>query len=304
MPIGKRVVRRVDNAKPLTWSQSTLEQHVVSSTPCPTSLPSEHPITLVCVSDTHNTEPEVPAGDVLLHSGDLTYYGKFDELQKQLDWIASLPHTHKVVIGGNHDLVLDEACDEMDEMLAEKQPASELRAKLNWHDIIYLEKSSVTLDFPSGRSLKIYGSPYTPEHGRGSFQYDPAEDVWSNTIPEGTEVLMTHGPPKGYHDAAVGGHAGCPHLLREIWRVKPRLVLFGHIHSARGMSAINYNEPTRTRDRARMGEHPSVGETLHAVAASKLGGHKAPDALIVNASTMGPGRPWYDPKDRYTVLQI
>src|SRR5438067_1571839 len=67
------------------------------------------PITVVCISDSHNTQPAVPDGDVLLHAGDLTEAGTFDELQAQMDWLNSLPHRYKVAISGNHDLVLDPA---------------------------------------------------------------------------------------------------------------------------------------------------------------------------------------------------
>lgn len=43
------------------------------------------PVRTVCISDTHNIQPELPDGDVLLHAGDLTNRGTFDELQAQLD---------------------------------------------------------------------------------------------------------------------------------------------------------------------------------------------------------------------------
>jgi hypothetical protein len=65
-------------------------------------------ISVVCISDTHNTKPSLPDGDLLLHAGDLTQYGLFDELQAQLDWLNAQPHQHKIIIAGNHDLILDE----------------------------------------------------------------------------------------------------------------------------------------------------------------------------------------------------
>ncbi|KAG9632525.1 hypothetical protein KCU69_g20257, partial [Aureobasidium melanogenum] len=62
------------------------------------------PIRVVCLSDTHCQIPaSVPDGDLLIHAGDLTQAGTPKELQAQLDWLNSLPHTHKVVIAGNHD---------------------------------------------------------------------------------------------------------------------------------------------------------------------------------------------------------
>lgn len=64
----------------------------------------EKPIRIVCVSDTHNLQPELPDGDILLHAGDLTVHGTFDEIQAQLTWLDGQSHRFKIVIAGNdHD---------------------------------------------------------------------------------------------------------------------------------------------------------------------------------------------------------
>lgn len=55
----------------------------------------------VLLSDTHTRTFKVPDGDVLIHSGDLTVTGTIEQLKMTIDWICSLPHTHKVVIAGN-----------------------------------------------------------------------------------------------------------------------------------------------------------------------------------------------------------
>ncbi len=49
-------------------------------------------ITLVCFSDTHNTQPEVPDGDLLIHAGDLSQSGRLDEVQTTVDWLKTLNH--------------------------------------------------------------------------------------------------------------------------------------------------------------------------------------------------------------------
>lgn len=128
-------------------------------------------IRIVCISDTHNATPPVEEGDILLHAGDLSNGGTLRELQNQLDWIASLPHKHKVVIGGNHDMLLD----------PDFVAARGLRFKpggtadeLDWHDIHYLCNESLELELPQGR-VRIFGSPNTPAPRgiKGAFQYDP-----------------------------------------------------------------------------------------------------------------------------------
>lgn len=53
-----------------------------------------------------------------------------------------------------------------------------------------------------------------------------------------TDILITHGPPKNHLDLGLG----CPHLLREVWRVKPRLHVFGHIHWGAGTEPVYFDE--------------------------------------------------------------
>lgn len=50
----------------------------------------------VCVSDTHSRAFDVPLGDVLVHSGDLTNLGTVVEFKKTMDWLYSLPHKLKM----------------------------------------------------------------------------------------------------------------------------------------------------------------------------------------------------------------
>jgi hypothetical protein len=95
-------------------------------------------ITLVCIFDTHNSTPSgIPDGGILLHAGDLTNKGTFAELQAQLDWINTLPHPHKVVIGGNHDRILDE--EFVSKHPNRSEPGdSDRRYQLDWGSITYL----------------------------------------------------------------------------------------------------------------------------------------------------------------------
>lgn len=67
------------------------------------------------------------------------------------------------------------------------------------------------------------------------FGYDIIKPHW-DMIPENTDVLITHGPPHGILDQTVRGklHVGCQELLEAVYRIKPKLHLFGHIHEARG----------------------------------------------------------------------
>ncbi|KKZ68686.1 hypothetical protein EMCG_05721 [[Emmonsia] crescens] len=191
---------------------------------------STKPIQVVCISDTHNLTREVSYGDLLIHAGDLTQHGSFDELHDQLRWLSTLPHPHKVVIAGNHDLLLDSD-------FAERYPtrfpghSGSSVFNLDWNDVDYLRDRSVTLNFSNGRRLKIYGSPQTPEFGVWAFQYPVIRDVWTHRIPDNTNIVVVHGPPVLHCDV---GKKGDGYLLRELRRVKPQLVVFGHIHDGYG----------------------------------------------------------------------
>lgn len=85
----------------------------------------EDKVRFVCISDTHDTlhRLQVPYGDVLVHCGDFTNLGDRHEIEAFNDAIGrlicplkksilgKLPHRHKIVIGGNHDLGFDETED-------------------------------------------------------------------------------------------------------------------------------------------------------------------------------------------------
>ncbi|WOO82728.1 putative rhamnogalacturonate lyase C [Vanrija pseudolonga] len=249
-------------------------------------LPPEKRITAVCISDTHNTQPDIPDGDVLFHSGDLTSFGTAAELQAQLDWLASLPHRYKVVIPGNHDKVLDETFVEPRRDLGKRED-------LNWHDLTYLLYSSVTLEFPDqARSLKVYGDPLTPAYGGWAFQHRRKEDTWRNTVPAGTDVLLSHGPPLGHLDDGKGS----PWLLRELRRARPRLLVFGHIHESRGTEVLDHSDwDAWARDRLNQPTTPGILEVVATVVVLLVGriysavvGRRAPqNTVLVNAASMG-----------------
>jgi hypothetical protein len=55
-------------------------------------------------------------------------------------------------------------------------------------------------------------------------------DALYDTVPQGTNILITHGPPLGILDDGQG----CSALRRAVIRVKPRLHCFGHVHTGYG----------------------------------------------------------------------
>ncbi|KZL75652.1 metallophosphoesterase domain-containing protein [Colletotrichum incanum] len=213
-------------------------------------------VTVVCISDTHNSQPHLPPGDILIHAGDLTASGTKEELRCALDWVKDQPHRFKVVIAGNHDLCLDEnfpnsqigrMVPEAEDGLDENKQGfvgREEEEPLDWSDIIYLNRTSTTLKLVNhhNREIRIYGNPYTPQHGTWAFQYPRSlqPDPWANAVPLVTDILVTHAPPKGHMDDPRGNW-GCEFLLQEVWRTRPRLHVFGHVHCGHGMETVAFD---------------------------------------------------------------
>ncbi|CZT04662.1 hypothetical protein WAI453_007752 [Rhynchosporium graminicola] len=187
-------------------------------------------VKIVCIADTHTNTLDIPDGDVLIHAGDLTNVGSVKEIQAQLDWMESLPHREKIVIAGNHDSYFDP-----------KSRLDEDKGKrLNFRSLHYLENQAITLRFKGGRKLNFYGAPAIPECGGSemAFQYKRGQEPWEGRIPMETDVLITHTPPRYHLDLNLG----CAGLLKEIWRVKPRLHVFGHIHSGHGRETVFWDK--------------------------------------------------------------
>ena len=213
---------------------------------------------MVCISDTHSHIVEdVPEGDILVHAGDLTDDGSVQEIQKQIDWLESLPHKEIVVISGNHDTYLDPRSRPS---LREDQRSG----AVNWGRIHYLQHRRLSLTItpePRGgdmsdatnsrthllsqrsrhRRITLYGAPQIPACGPMSvhaFQYPRGRDAWSETVPEDTDILITHTPPKYHSDLPLPSGMGCEHLAAEVKRVKPTLHVFGHVHWGAGKEVV------------------------------------------------------------------
>ena len=177
---------------------------------------------IVCISDTHggHAKVQVPDGDILVCSGDITPHGRLASLDSFDAWMGQLPHRHKFAIAGNHDFCFEET------------PA-EARAKLR--NVIYLQDEAVEIE-----GLKIYGSPWQPVFCRMAFNLGPDEirKRWA-AIPTDTDVLLTHGPPKGILDCTYDGRrVGCPELSNRLAELKVKLHVFGHIHEGYGQSQV------------------------------------------------------------------
>jgi Icc-related predicted phosphoesterase len=181
---------------------------------------------VAAISDLHGHLPEIPPCDLLLLAGDLCPTANHSPpfQAEWLDttfrpWLDGLTHVRHIVgIAGNHDFVFQE--------LPEQVPTN-----LRW---TYLLDSETNVE-----GLRVWGTPWQPVFFNWAFNLGPEElaQKWA-LIPEGTDILVVHGPPAGWGDFATrrdgGEHVGCPHLAQRIVELSPRLVVFGHIHEGHG----------------------------------------------------------------------
>jgi hypothetical protein len=175
---------------------------------------------IVILGDTHGFHPDVPDGEILIHTGDFTQgWGGRDQVKDVAKWLGDMPHPHKFLVGGNHDGSLfthDEQC----------------RAILWVHGIAYLCHQAAMVG-----DIKIWGSPYHPQFA-GVFGKTRAELslIWESVDPD-IDILITHGPPLYVLDTngMEPEHLGDPELNYLVQRWAPKFHAFGHIHGGYGM---------------------------------------------------------------------
>lgn len=174
-----------------------------------------NPIDILHLSDTHGQHKNLkslPEADVIVHSGDFTFAGSEEEAYDFMNWFCNLPYKHKIFIAGNHDMCMYGA-DHIDGLS---------------RNVHYLYNNSVFID-----GIKFYGIPMFMEDCM-----DGNLDVFINNIPDDTDVLITHMPPKGTCDLANYGkgpeHRGNATLAELLKKLHPTCHLFGHEHDAYG----------------------------------------------------------------------
>lgn len=238
-------------------------------------------LSLIFQADTHSLihhcKFDVPDGDIFIHAGDFTKCGQKNEVIEFNNWIGEfpniplahdvyrilagkLPHKHKLVIAGNHELSFDptfthpfkhlqttcckktggSTLDEIPTLGNTKESLEEAvkveNVKQYLTNCTYLEDEAIEV-----YGLKIYGSPWQPEFCKWAFNLprgEPCLEKW-NLIPEGLDILITHTPPLGHGDlCCTGVRAGCVELLTSVQqRIKPKYHVFGHIHEGYGITS-------------------------------------------------------------------
>lgn len=198
---------------------------------------------IVAISDTHSMHHQVkiPKSDVFIYAGDLCGRSVPGEIPFFINWLKEVPCEHKIIVAGNHDIPLE---------MRDRWSLQDIKDMFQEAGAHYLQDESVEIN-----GFTFYGSPYTPIFFNWAFmEYeDQLENRWRN-IPEKTDVLITHGPPRGILDKNKKGvSCGSLALFKAIKRnSKIRYHIFGHIHEGYGTAYMNgvhyYNVSVCTRN--------------------------------------------------------
>lgn len=206
-----------------------------------------NPIDILHLSDTHGQHKNLkslPEADVIVHSGDFTFAGSEEEAYDFMNWFCNLPYKHKIFIAGNHDMCMYGA-DHIDGLS---------------RNVHYLYNNSVVID-----GIKFYGIPMFMEDCM-----DGNLDVFINNIPDDTDVLITHMPPKGTCDLANYGkgpeHRGNATLAELLKKLHPTCHLFGHEHDAYGKTIkenVIYSNACVVESRYNLINNPTIININH-----------------------------------------
>lgn len=197
-------------------------------------------VRIIHMSNTHNhlnrtaSRNFFPEGDILIHSGGFTLDGTEEEYAQFDAWLGSVKdiYHYRVIVAGLNDV---------------KQCGNDwdfVRANLRNATHVLCHSEAVVL------GLRIYGNPW---HWAHESNYAVKLGAPSSTsgrfddIPEGTNILVTHGPAYGKLDTVVSNtasvkdsqgekvHSGSRELEEAIRHVRPGLHLHGLCAEARGV---------------------------------------------------------------------
>lgn len=171
---------------------------------------------IIAISDTHSIDfthkLKGLEADLLVCAGDMTNIGTPAEILELNNFFDKIKHQFRLgilLIAGNHDRLLQ---------------IDSKRARSLVTNATYLENESIEIE-----GIKFWGSPQQPfinDYWVFGASYTQRERLYKS-IPEGTDVVITHGAPDSM---GLSEYWGCSILRDAILKLKPQVHIFGHIH--------------------------------------------------------------------------
>lgn len=227
---------------------------------------------VVAISDTHlfhSHLPQLPKGDILIHAGDLCYeesrstnakkFMDYKEsggalegkkflqwfrasglpLHEALTWLGERPgFQHRVLVGGNHDFVLEQLGPANAVQLCKCYNVTYLHTKRPPQNLL------LTNGPAKGASVKVWGSGVSFVAGKSetrsvlsgnnAFQISPDEGkefvqgLRPMKLPGSVDIMVVHSPPQMVE--LLSKKAEVDHLSDLIQSVRPKLYVCGHAH--------------------------------------------------------------------------
>lgn len=190
---------------------------------------------ILCISDTHGFHEQlvIPKDvEMIIHAGDISNVKNpglnANECITFLEWYDKLStDICKILVAGNHDTSIE----------------AKLVDPKTYSGIIYLNHESILLTEPYvSKSIKLFGSPYTPSFCNWAFNVPRHRlaPYWED-ISIDTDIVITHGPPKGILDLSANRdgvleQCGDKSLFNKVEEIKPKFHIFGHIHNMSGIT--------------------------------------------------------------------
>lgn len=196
------------------------------------SVIQQNDLKIIAISDVHNRykDLKVPTCDILISAGDYSFEGRSTDTHNFHKWLNEQDARYVISIPGNHELGVEKDFN-LHKVIAEAACPT----------VHFLEEGLVEIE-----GLKIWCSAYTPFFCDWAYNVVGNEELkkhWDR-IPEGIDILVTHGPPYGMLDEVFRPptyeeHVGCAELWDAVLKIKPKAHIFGHTHYHYGFKEFN-----------------------------------------------------------------
>ena len=155
------------------------------------------------------------------------------EPRKPVVFVSDNPaYDFQLLTWGNHDWC-GQACS-----FRSDSPAHARSTDLQ---ILVDESTTIPCSDGTSRHVSVWATPWSKKFMRWAFMKEPSDLVpIYAAIPEGTDILVSHQPPLYYGDRTFNRdtgrteHVRSRELLDAIERVRPKVVICGHVHGGFG----------------------------------------------------------------------